>query len=88
MHRILSIAIALLAAASFAVPAVSAENDKPSFEEADQDGDGKVSMDEAKQHGFDRYQFVAQDVDQDGMLTEEDWHYLSRRSNFVLYQVE
>lgn len=87
MQRPISFALAVLAAAAFAGPAVSAETDKPSFEDADANGDGKVSMEEAKEHGFDKYQFSAQDVDQDGMLTQEDWRYLSRRSNFVLYDL-
>ena len=47
----------------------------------------EAAMEEAQDLGFDRYQFVAQDVNQDGQLTEEDWHYLSTNSNFVLYEV-
>jgi hypothetical protein len=83
MRRSISFAVAALAA-----PAWSAMQEKPSFGEADADGDGKVSFKEAKEHGFSIYQFAAQDVDQDGMLTQEDWRYLSRRSNFVLYDVQ
>ena len=88
MQRTISLAAALLAAAAFAAPALAADADKPSFETADANGDGKISMKEAKEQGYDKYQFAAQDVDQDGMLTKEDWRYISKRSNFVLADVE
>ncbi len=88
MRRSMSFAIAALAVVSFAGPALSVETDKPAFEEADKNGDGGIGMKEAKALGYSKYQFFAQDVDQDGMLTKEDWRYLSRRSNFNLYEVE
>lgn len=88
MRRTMSIAVAALAVVAFAGPAWSAMDEKPSFEEADANGDGKVSQKEAREHGFSIYQFAAQDVDQDGMLTKEDWRYISTRSNFVLYDVQ
>lgn len=83
MYRTVSFAAIVAAALAVAGPAAAAEG-KPSFDKADQNGDGKVSLKEAKEQGFDKYQFFAQDVDQDGMLTEEDWRYISRRSNFNL----
>jgi hypothetical protein len=79
---------AVLALGALAAAPVQAQDKKPSFEEADANGDGKVSLEEAKKHGFSIYQFVAQDVNQDGMLTKEDWTYLSTRSNFDLYDIE
>lgn len=81
-----TVAAALIGGAALAGPAL-AQDQKPSFSEADANGDGTVSMKEARDLGFDRYQFVAQDVNQDGKLTKEDWHYLSTNSNFVLYDV-
>lgn len=81
--------IALAAAFAFVLAgSAAAQNKKPSFSEVDANGDGKVSLEEAKKHGFSKYQFVAQDVNQDGMLTEADWKYLSTRSNFRLYDVQ
>jgi hypothetical protein len=79
---------AVLALGALAAGPAQAQDKKPSFEEADANGDGKVSLEEAKKHGFSIYQFVAQDVNQDGMLTKEDWTYLSTRSNFDLYDIE
>lgn len=80
-----SIAIAVVTLTFVLVGAAQAQDKKPSFSEADANGDGKVSLKEAKKHGFSKYQFIAQDVNQDGMLTEQDWKYLSTRSNFRLY---
>ena len=82
--------LAAVFAAAFTLGVVAgspaqAQEQKPSFEKADANGDGKVSLAEAKEHGFSIYQFVAQDVNQDGMLTKQDWTYLSTRSNFDLY---
>ena len=82
--------LAAVCAAAVALAGVTgspaqAQDKKPSFEDADANGDGKVSLEEAKKHGFSIYQFVSQDVNQDGMLTEQDWAYLSTRSNFDLY---
>ncbi|WP_161958781.1 hypothetical protein [Ferruginivarius sediminum] len=92
MFRTVSIAaasaLAMVAGLAATNAAVAAEMEKPSFETADENGDGKISFEEAKAQGYDKYQFIAQDVNQDGMLTKEDWRYISRRSNFVLAGVE
>jgi len=85
MTRTIAFITAVLALGAFAGTPAQAQDKKPSFEESDANGDGKVSLEEAKKHGFSIYQFVAQDVNQDGMLTKEDWKYLSTRSNFNLY---
>jgi len=89
MFRTFSFAAALAMAAGLAItgPALAAE-EKPSFETADANGDGKISLEEAKAQGYDKYQFIAQDVNQDGMLTKQDWRYISRRSNFVLADIK
>lgn len=83
-----SITLAAVTLAFLIAGAAQAQDKKPSFSEADANGDGNVSLQEAKQHGFSKYQFIAQDVNQDGMLTQEDWKYLSTRSNFRLYDVQ
>lgn len=47
----------------------------PSFEEADKDGDGKLSMEEAKAVGLSEETFKEEDLDGDGQLTEYDYRY-------------
>ncbi len=47
----------------------------PSFEEADKDGDGKLSMEEAKSVGLSEETFEEEDLDGDGQLTEYDYKY-------------
>jgi len=60
------------------------EKPKPTFETADKNGNGSISLKEARDQGYSKYQFFAQDVNQDGSLTKDDWRYISRRSNFIL----
>ena len=49
---------------------------KPSFDDADADGDGKVSIKEAKEAGIPEGEAKKEDVDKDGALTERDWAYV------------
>ncbi|SDG38820.1 EF hand [Limimonas halophila] len=87
-RRVMAAMFAVVGGIAFSAPALAADQEKPSFSEADANGDGKVSTEEAKEAGFDKYQIVAQDVNQDGMLTEEDWKYMSYRSNFNLSGID
>jgi len=87
-RRIIAAMLAVAGGIGFSAPALAADQDKPSFEEVDANGDGKISYDEAKEAGFDKYQIIAQDVNQDGTLTEEDWKFVSTRSNFDLYELD
>ncbi len=49
--------------------------DLPSFEEADKDGDGQLSLEEAKAVGISQNTFEKEDLDGDGYLTEYDYKY-------------
>lgn len=51
---------------------------KPSFDEADADGNGKVSIQEAKKAGIPEAEAKKEDVDSDGNLTERDWAYVKK----------
>lgn len=50
--------------------------DKPSFKKADQDGSGKVSIQEAKKAGAPEKEAKQEDLDNDGKLTKDDWKFV------------
>jgi len=87
-RRTMAAMLAVVGGIGFSAPALGAEMEKPSFDEADANGDGVVSHEEAKEAGFNKYQVIRQDVDQDGELTKADWKYINMRSNFNLYALE
>lgn len=58
-----------------------AGDDKPSFKEADVDGDGKISIEEAEQAGISKEMAKAADLDDDGKLTKGDWRFLTKQSS-------
>ncbi len=47
----------------------------PSFKEADKNGDGRLSFEEAKELGISKKTFKEEDLDSDGELTEYDYEY-------------
>lgn len=51
---------------------------KPGFDEADADGNGQVSIKEAKEAGIPEAEARKEDVDKDGTLTERDWNYVEK----------
>lgn len=55
--------------------------DKPSFKEADSDGNGKVSIQEAKQAGIAKEEAKTNDLDDDGKLTKNDWEFVDLKSS-------
>jgi len=62
----------LLAIAALAVPFAAAA-EKPAFDKADNNGDGKISIEEAKKAGISEKAAKDADLDGDGKLTELDW---------------
>lgn len=78
------LAIALASGALVLAPGIgltqSAASELPDFEEADQDGDGAVTIEEAKQAGVSEERAKSQDFDDDGELTKIDWGFLEPRS--------
>ena len=76
--RLLSIAIAagaLVLAPTLGL-AESGQGDVPDFGEADANGDGAVTIDEAKKAGVSAERAKSQDIDSDGELTKIDWKFL------------
>lgn len=71
--------IRLLGAALVALPLAAVAQsggERPSFGEVDQDGDGRISVEEAKQAGVPESEFEREDIDDDGKLTEADWKFV------------
>lgn len=71
--------IRLLGAALVALPLAAVAqggDERPSFGEVDQDGDGQIGLEEAKQAGVPESEFEREDVDDDGKLTEADWKFV------------
>ena len=76
---------ALLAVATLAAPGMAAaastsggmsDSKKPSFKEADANGDGAVSISEATSSGIPKSEAKGADIDRDGKLTEQDWTFV------------
>lgn len=72
-------AITLLAAACVTVPlAVGAAEtpETPAFSEADANGDGVVTIEEAVDAGVPEDEARREDIDADGELSEADWKFV------------
>ena len=52
-----------------------AKDGLPTFKEADGNGDGKLSLEEAKAVGISEKTFDEEDLDGDGSLTKYDYKY-------------
>lgn len=72
--------IALAAGALVLAPSLGfaeqGQGDVPDFDQADKNGDGAVTLEEAKQAGVSAERAKSQDIDSDGELTEIDWKFL------------
>lgn len=58
----------------FSAPAVGAG--KPSFQQADKNGDSKISIKEATQAGVPKEEAEFNDLDDDGKLAKADWRFV------------
>jgi len=50
--------------------------DKPDFEQADRNGDRRVSIEEATEAGIPKEEALFNDIDDDGKLTKVDWKFV------------
>lgn len=78
MRRFSTIMVATLLAFS---GAAWGAGDKPSFKEADANGDGKVSIQEARKAGIDKEEAKTNDLDDDGKLSKNDWEFVDMDSS-------
>lgn len=83
-------AVTLVAALGFATPGFAGSDDqeekqsgsassaaeKPSYKEADQNGDGKVTLSEAKAVGVREKSAKMADIDDNKSLTKNDWQFV------------
>ena len=56
--------------------AFAAAEDKPAFEAADADGNGRVAVSEAVAAGVPKNEAEREDIDDDGQLTGTDWRFI------------
>lgn len=52
------------------------KSEVPAFEKADKDGSGAVTIEEARQAGVPESEAKAEDIDDDGKLSEADWGFI------------
>lgn len=72
------LAAALMLALSGAAAAASGSGEAdqlPKFSAVDQDGNSKLSLEEAKAVGVEKETFKEEDLDDDGKLTKYDYKY-------------
>ena len=70
---------AVLAAVLFSFPSIASAaegKDRPGFDNADSDGDGRISVQEATEAGVPEAEAKREDIDNDGKLTKADWKFV------------
>lgn len=70
---------AVLAAALFSLPLIAGAaegDDRPGFDKADSDGDGRITVEEATDAGVPEAEAKREDIDNDGELTKADWKFV------------
>ena len=71
--------IRLAGLALVAVPLAASAADsgeRPKFGEADANGDGAISIEEARKAGVPKEEAKREDIDNDGELTKADWRFV------------
>lgn len=58
------------------LPLVGQTATKPSYDKADQNGDGTVTVQEAKKVGVSVEEAKDEDLDDNGKLTKTDWRFV------------
>ena len=70
---------AVVAAALISCPLIAGAaegDDRPGFNKADSDGDGRITVDEATSAGVPEAEAKREDIDNDGKLTKADWKFV------------
>lgn len=77
MTKISTVAVFAAALLSFPLMASAAEGeDRPGFDNADSDGDGRITVEEATEAGVPEAEAKREDIDNDGKLTKADWKFV------------
>ncbi len=67
----------LIGALTIALPLVAtAAQERPPFEQADANGDGTITVEEATDAGVPEAEAKREDIDNDGELTKADWKFV------------
>jgi len=74
-YRITGIVVAALLALPMAASA-KASDQKPTYKQADANGDGVVTIKEAVKAGVPKSEAKREDIDNDGKLTKADWKFV------------
>jgi len=69
---------AITAVAAISLTGLAHAQEKPDFSEIDQDGNGKVAVEQAVKAGIPEAEAKKEDLDNDGQLTEKDWEYVEK----------
>jgi hypothetical protein len=75
-HRIAFRTAGALLVALPVVAAAAGDDARPGFGKADANGDGKISVEEAKSAGVPAAEAKREDIDNDGQLTKADWKFV------------
>lgn len=70
---------AVIAAAMISFPLIAGAaegDDRPGFDKADSDGDGRITVEEATEAGVPEAEAKREDIDNDGELTKADWKFV------------
>lgn len=70
---------AVLAAALVSFPLIAGaaeEEERPGFKDADSNGDGRITVEEATDVGVPKAEAKREDIDNDGELTKADWKFV------------
>ncbi len=70
---------AVLAAALVSFPLIGSAaegQERPGFKEADSNGDGRITVEEATGVGVPEAEAKREDIDNDGELTKADWKFV------------
>lgn len=67
---------AVLTAALFSFPLIANAQERPGFKDADGNGDGRITVEEAIELGVPEAEAKREDIDNDGELTRADWKFV------------
>ncbi len=71
VHSVTALLVALPLVATAAE-----DGNRPEFKQVDENGDGKISVEEATSAGVPESEAKREDIDNDGQLTQADWKFV------------